>query len=166
MNEKYLKSILWQVKEVADKFYGTKVEMKMEKQEVVFDTVVTSFHMKFENKVFIAAKEAEAKVKESSMPVRAAILFEMFPFCILFSVSWICLDSKPPISKSNNVIYRTIPHFTIQHLEFFAILFDDFSKWILPEVLVQKFEKSSITEKSQRLKLTYFLLDLLQDQKS
>ena len=61
--------------------------MKMEKQEVVFDTVVTSFHMKFENKVFIAAKEAEAKVKESSMPVRAAILFEMFPFCILFNVS-------------------------------------------------------------------------------
>ena len=77
------------MKEVADKFYGTKVEMKMEKQEVVFDTVVTSFLMKFENKVFIAAKEAEAKVKESSMPVRAAILFEMFPFCILFTVGWL-----------------------------------------------------------------------------
>ena len=109
------------MKEVADKFYGTKVDMKMEKQEVVFDTVVTSFHMKFENKVFIAAKEAEAKVKESSMPVRAAILFEMFPFCILFSVSWICLDSKPPISKSYDTVYRTIPHFTIQHLEFFNV---------------------------------------------
>ena len=79
------------MKEVADKFYGTKVEMKMEKQEVVFDTVVTSFLMKFENKVFIAAKEAEAKVKESSMPVRAAILFEMFPFCILFTVGWLFL---------------------------------------------------------------------------
>ena len=91
------KSTLLQVKEVADKFYGTKVDMKMEKQEVVFDTVVTSFHMKFENKVFIAAKEAEAKVKESSMPVRAAILFEMFPFCILFTVSWLCKESSMPV---------------------------------------------------------------------
>ena len=108
------------MKEVADKFYGTKVEMKMEKQEVVFDTVVTSFHMKFENKVFIAAKEAEAKVKESSMPVRAAILFEMFPFCILFSVSWICLDSKPPISKSNNVTeqYHILQFNTLNFLQY------------------------------------------------
>ena len=100
------------MKEVADKFYGTKVDMKMEKQEVVFDTVVTSFHMKFENKVFIAAKEAEAKVKESSMPVRAAILFEMFPFCILFTVSWLCNESSMP------VIDMIIPHFKIQNFIF------------------------------------------------
>ena len=77
----------FKVKEVADKFYGTKVAMKMEKQEVVFDTVVTSFEMKFENKVYIAAQAAANKLKESSMPIRAAILFEMFPFCILFTVS-------------------------------------------------------------------------------
>ena len=60
--------------------------MKMDKQEVVFDTVVTSFDMKFENKVFTAAQESISKLKESSMPIRAAILFEMFPFCILFTV--------------------------------------------------------------------------------
>ena len=95
------------MKEVADKFYGTKVDMKMEKQEVVFDTVVTSFHMKFENKVFIAAKEAEAKVKESSMPVRAAILFEMFPFCILFNVSWLVWTSLLRIMTQ---LTTMIPH--------------------------------------------------------
>ena len=77
----------FKVKEVSDKFYGTKVDMKMEKQEVIFDTVVTSFHMKFENKVYTNAQTMLAKMKESSMPIRAAILFEMFPFCILFSVS-------------------------------------------------------------------------------
>ena len=102
------------MKEVADKFYGTKVDMKMEKQEVVFDTVVTSFHMKFENKVFVAAKEAEAKVKESSMPVRAAILFEMFPFCILFTVSWLCKESSMPVK-----IYIIIPHFEFQIFKHF-----------------------------------------------
>ena len=61
--------------------------MKMEKQEVVFDTVVTSFDMKFENTVFKDAQAQMAKLRESSMPIRAAILFEMFPFCILFTVS-------------------------------------------------------------------------------
>ena len=79
--------IILKVKEVADKFYGTKMEMKMEKQEVVFDTVVTTFHMKFENTVYIAAQESVAKMKENSMPIRASVLFEMFPFCILFTVS-------------------------------------------------------------------------------
>ena len=60
----------------------------MEKQEVVFDTVVTSYEMKFDNTVYKAAMAAQAKLKESSMPIRAAILFEMFPFCILFTVSF------------------------------------------------------------------------------
>ena len=75
------------VKEVADKFYGTKVDMKMEKQEVFFDTVVTTFNMKFENTVYKDAQLAISKLKENSMPIRASVLFDMFPFCILFTVS-------------------------------------------------------------------------------
>ena len=82
-----IKLLHFKVKEIADKLYGTKIAMKMEKQEVVFDTVVTTFDLKFENKVYIAAQAAAAKLRESSMPIRAAILFEMFPFCILFTVS-------------------------------------------------------------------------------
>ena len=61
--------------------------MKMLKQEVVFDTVVTSFEMKFENKVFMEAQAEANKLKESTMKIPAAILFDMFPFCILFTVS-------------------------------------------------------------------------------
>ena len=55
--------------------------------QVVFDTVVNTFEMKFENegyKQMIAAKEAR---KDTSMPIRAATIFEMFPFCVLFNVS-------------------------------------------------------------------------------
>ena len=54
---------------------------------MVFDTVVNTFEMKFENegyKQMVAAKEAR---KDASMPIRAATLFEMFPFCVLFNVS-------------------------------------------------------------------------------
>ena len=61
----------------------------MDKQEVVFDTVVTSYNMKFENNIYTKAKAAEAKLKESAMPIRAAILFDMFPFCILFTVRFV-----------------------------------------------------------------------------
>ena len=53
----------------------------------MFDTVVNTFEMKFENLGFnemIAAKEAR---KDASLPIRAATLFEMFPFCVLFNVS-------------------------------------------------------------------------------
>ena len=92
-----------QVKEIADKFYGTKVTMKMEKQEVVFDTVVTSYDMKFDNTIYKSAMAAQAKLKESSMPIRAAILFEMFPFCILFTVYYV----KKSFSRySLNMIVR------------------------------------------------------------
>ena len=61
--------------------------MKVEKQEVVFDTVVTSYDMKFDNAIYRSAMEAQAKLKEASMPIRAALLFEMFPFCVLFTVN-------------------------------------------------------------------------------
>ena len=94
MNDKIIKIVLslvtnikFKVKEIAHTFYGTTVAMKMLKQEVVFDTVVTSFEMKFENKVFMEAQAEVNKLKESAMKIPAAILFDMFPFCILFTVS-------------------------------------------------------------------------------
>merc|ERR1719219_2323433 len=76
-----------QVKEISKNFALEikKLEIVLKKQEVVFDTVVNTFEMKFENegyKQMIAAKEAR---KDASMPIRAATLFEMFPFCVLFN---------------------------------------------------------------------------------
>ena len=52
--------------------------------------MVNTFEMKFENegyKQMMAAKEAR---KDASMPIRAATIFEMFPFCVLFNVSTLC----------------------------------------------------------------------------
>merc|ERR1712038_559797 len=76
-----------QVKEISKNFALEikKLEIVLKKQDVVFDTVVNTFEMKFENLGFnemIAAKEAR---KDASMPIRAATLFEMFPFCVLFN---------------------------------------------------------------------------------
>ena len=69
---------------------------------MVFDTVVNTFEMKFENEGFkemIAAKEAR---KDASMPIRAATLFEMFPFCLLFNVS-----ISPSRYNNTSVIFGT-----------------------------------------------------------
>jgi len=76
-----------QVKEISKNFALEikKLDIVLKKQEVVFDTVVNTFEMKFENegyKEMIAAKEAR---KDTSMPIRAATIFEMFPFCVLFN---------------------------------------------------------------------------------
>merc|ERR1711936_1056999 len=76
-----------QVKEISKNFALEikKLEIVLKKQEVVFDTVVNTFEMKFENegyKQMMAAKEAR---KDASMPIRAATIFEMFPFCVLFN---------------------------------------------------------------------------------
>ena len=54
--------------------------------QVVFDTVVTTFEMKFVNEGYTAFIDAKDQRKDASMPVRASVIFEMFPFCILFKV--------------------------------------------------------------------------------
>merc|ERR1719186_279497 len=43
--------------------------------------------MKFENMGYLQLKEAEEKRKDASMPIRAATIFEMFPFCMLYNAN-------------------------------------------------------------------------------
>merc|ERR1719234_585521 len=76
-----------QVKEISKNFALEikKLEIELKKQEVVFDTVVNTFELKFENKGYEVMKQQQASRKDASMPVRASIIFEMFPFCILYN---------------------------------------------------------------------------------
>merc|ERR1719348_1813446 len=76
-----------QVKELSKNFAQEikKLEIELKKQEVVFDTVVNTFELKFENKGYEVMKQQQASRKDASMPVRASIIFEMFPFCILYN---------------------------------------------------------------------------------
>ncbi len=62
--------------------------MKLKKQEVVFDTVVCTFDLEFDNSAFAVQRDAALQRKEASLPIKAATLFEMFPFCILFKVRY------------------------------------------------------------------------------
>ena len=62
------------------------MECKLKKQEIVFDTAVFTYELLFENTDFTEYKKALESRKDTSMPIRAGIFFDMFPFCILYEV--------------------------------------------------------------------------------
>ena len=53
-----------QTKEVAKQLFGLKIQMKFQKQEVVFDTVVCTFTLEFDNSAYAKSKEAAMARKE------------------------------------------------------------------------------------------------------
>ena len=73
-----------QVKEVAKTLFNLKVEIKLQKQEVLFDTVICTYALEFDNSAYKRSMDAATARKEASLPIRASTLFEMFPFCLLF----------------------------------------------------------------------------------
>merc|ERR1719384_2923750 len=76
-----------QIKELSKNFANEikKLEIEMKKQEVVFDTVVTYYELRFENKGYETMRAQQAERKVDAMPIKASIIFEMFPFCILYN---------------------------------------------------------------------------------
>merc|ERR1719394_1508446 len=79
-----------QVKEISKLIFNQqghpekKLDCKLKKQEIVFDTAVFTYELLFENADFIEYKKAIESRKDTSMPIRAGTFFDMFPFCILF----------------------------------------------------------------------------------
>merc|ERR1719309_681169 len=79
-----------QVKEIAKLLFvntgqlDNKLDAKLKKQEIVFDTAVFHFELTYDNKGFVEYQKALESRKEASMPIRAGVFFEMFPFCLLF----------------------------------------------------------------------------------
>ena len=68
--------------------------------QVVFDTVVTYYELTFENHGYIQKKEAAEKRKDAAMPIKAGMIFEMFPFCILYNVRKCFIFNKPSFLKT------------------------------------------------------------------
>ena len=70
--------------QIAKELFKIPSTMKMLKQEVLFDTVIVTYDLKFDNSAYKQWQEANLARKEASLPIKAGTLFEMFPFCILF----------------------------------------------------------------------------------
>ena len=86
--------------------FENKLDCKLKKQEIVFDTAVFHYELTYTNNGWLEFKKAmeeryKQKVlydfieltncslcrKDTSMPIRAGVFFDMFPFCVLFEVS-------------------------------------------------------------------------------
>ena len=48
--------------------------------------MVTYYELRFENKGFETMKALKAERTADTFPIKASVLFEMFPFCILYNV--------------------------------------------------------------------------------
>ena len=92
-----------QTKEVAKKLFDLKVTMKLQKQEVLFDTVICTYALEFDNSAHTRHLNSLTARKEASLPIRASTLFEMFPFCILY-------QKDLTVSSIGVALRQVIPH--------------------------------------------------------
>jgi len=60
-------------------------EMRIElvREEILMDTVHVTFQLKFDNRAFTLASMTMTR-EEKHLPISASVLFEIFPFCIVF----------------------------------------------------------------------------------
>ncbi|XP_065207250.1 soluble guanylate cyclase 88E isoform X2 [Planococcus citri] len=73
-----------QIREVARHFYNKEMEIELVREEILFDTVHVTFQLRFDNRAFTLACMSMTR-EEKHLPISANVLFEIFPFCIVFS---------------------------------------------------------------------------------
>ncbi|XP_034245086.1 soluble guanylate cyclase 88E [Thrips palmi] len=73
-----------QIKEVARHFYRKEMGIEVVREELLVDTVHVTFQLTFDNRAFGLASLTMTR-EEKHLPVSASVLFEIFPFCIVFS---------------------------------------------------------------------------------
>ncbi|RZF48553.1 hypothetical protein LSTR_LSTR011168 [Laodelphax striatellus] len=73
-----------QIREVARHFYHKEMRIELVREELLFDTVHVTFQLTFDNRAFTLASLTMTR-EEKHLPVSASVLFEIFPFCIVFS---------------------------------------------------------------------------------
>lgn len=72
-----------QIREVARHFYHKELQIELVREEILFDTVHVTFQLTFDNRAFTQASLAMTR-EEKHLPIGASVLFEIFPFCIVF----------------------------------------------------------------------------------
>ncbi|XP_018913543.2 soluble guanylate cyclase 88E isoform X1 [Bemisia tabaci] len=73
-----------QIREVARHFYHKEMRIELVREELLFDTIHVTFQLTFDNRAFTLASLTMTR-EEKHLPVSASVLFEIFPFCIVFS---------------------------------------------------------------------------------
>lgn len=59
------------------------MKIELVREELLFDMVHVTFQLTFDNRAFTLASLAMTR-EEKHLPISASVLFEIFPFCIVF----------------------------------------------------------------------------------
>jgi len=59
------------------------MRIELVREEILMDTVHVTFQLKFDNRAFTLASMTMTR-EEKHLPISASVLFEIFPFCIVF----------------------------------------------------------------------------------
>ncbi|XP_059085303.1 soluble guanylate cyclase 88E-like [Tigriopus californicus] len=79
--------VLGQMKQLAKVYFNIDLKIKIQRQEVIFDTISVSYLLEFDNSAFVVNQQNMTLRQEASLPIRAHVIFEIFPFSILLSES-------------------------------------------------------------------------------
>uniref|UniRef100_A0A182PKI3 guanylate cyclase n=1 Tax=Anopheles epiroticus TaxID=199890 RepID=A0A182PKI3_9DIPT len=72
-----------QIREVARHFYHKDMQIELVKSDLLGETNHYTFQLTFDNRAFSLATLAMTR-EEKHLPISASVLFEIFPFCIVF----------------------------------------------------------------------------------
>ncbi|KAF5282153.1 hypothetical protein FQR65_LT02850 [Abscondita terminalis] len=73
-----------QIREVARHFYHKEMKIELVKEDFLYDMIHVTFQLSFDNRAYSLATLAMTR-EEKHLPVSAIVLFEIFPFSIVFS---------------------------------------------------------------------------------
>ncbi|CAG7818430.1 unnamed protein product [Allacma fusca] len=74
-----------QIKQVAKHFYNTVCEIDLKSEELDGDTMHVIFQLRFDNRAYCEAAGLITLIREEQqLPVKASMIFELFPFCLAF----------------------------------------------------------------------------------
>lgn len=90
---------------VARHFYHKDMHIELVREELLFDTIHVTFQLTFDNRAFTLASLAMTR-EEKHLPISASVLFEIFPFCIVFGYCYVKLYNFIFVSKSRARIVR------------------------------------------------------------
>ncbi|XP_037087734.1 soluble guanylate cyclase 88E-like [Pollicipes pollicipes] len=74
-----------QIKQVARHFYDTEMKIELVREDSFMDSFHVTFQLTFDNQAYREAHSFQLVRDEQSLPIRASIIFELFPFSIAFT---------------------------------------------------------------------------------
>nr|XP_045606017.1 soluble guanylate cyclase 88E-like [Procambarus clarkii] len=83
----YAHYTMGQITQVARHFYNTELDVKLIRKEMILETTYVTFQLTFDNQAFANQVNLSLIRDEQVLPLRGNLLFEIFPFCILFGTT-------------------------------------------------------------------------------